>query len=93
MIAIARENCPEAHFEVADMTIYRPERQFDLVTCTGDAINHIPDLADVKRYSKMCLLTQLPVVISCLTFSMSMKYLTASLLRWILMKRPGCGSK
>lgn len=49
MIAIARENCPEAHFEVADMTIYRPERQFDLVTCTGDAINHIPDLADVEK--------------------------------------------
>ena len=49
MIAIARENCPEAHYEVADMTIYRPERQFELVTCTGDAINHIPDLADVEK--------------------------------------------
>ena len=49
MIHIARENCPESHFDVADMTAYRPEKQFDLVTCTGDAINHIPDLADVEK--------------------------------------------
>ena len=44
MIAIARESCPEISYEVADMTTYRPQRQFDLVTCTGDALNHIPDL-------------------------------------------------
>ena len=49
MIAIARENCPEAQFDVADMTVYRPDRQFDLVTCTGDAINHIPALGDVEK--------------------------------------------
>ena len=49
MIEIARENCPESNFDVADMITYRPEKQFDLVTCTGDAINHIPDLTDVKR--------------------------------------------
>ena len=49
MIAIARENCPESHFDVADMTTYRPEKQFDLITCTGDAINHIPNLSDVEK--------------------------------------------
>lgn len=49
MIDIARENAPEISYEVADMVTYRPETPFDLVTCTGDALNHIPDLADVGR--------------------------------------------
>lgn len=49
MIAIARENDPAGHYEVADMITFRPERQFDLVTCTGDAVNHIPALSDVER--------------------------------------------
>ena len=49
MIDIARENNPDIPFEVADMITYRPERQFDLVTCTGDAVNHIPALADVAK--------------------------------------------
>lgn len=49
MIAIARENCPEIHYDVADMITYRPERCFDLVTCTGDALNHIIALDDVGR--------------------------------------------
>ena len=49
MIDIARQNCPEVSFDVADMITYRPERQFDLVTCTGDAVNHIGDLGDVER--------------------------------------------
>ena len=49
MIAVARENFPLLHFEVADMTVYRPDRQFDLVTCTGDALNHIMDLSDVDK--------------------------------------------
>ena len=49
MIEIARENCPESHFDVADMITYRPQKQFDLVTCTGDAVNHIPELGDVKK--------------------------------------------
>ena len=46
MIDIARSRNPEIHYDVADMITYRPEKQFDLVTCTGDAINHISDLAD-----------------------------------------------
>ena len=49
MIAIARENVPHIHFDVADMTAYRPNKQFDLVTCTGDAVNHIPALTDVEK--------------------------------------------
>lgn len=49
MILIARENAPHIHFEVADMITYRPDKQFDLVTCTGDAVNHIPDMDDVEK--------------------------------------------
>ncbi len=49
MIAVARENAPDIPFDVADMVSYRPDRKFDLVTCTGDALNHIIDLGDVER--------------------------------------------
>ena len=49
MIEIAKQNAPHLLFDVADMTTYRPDRQFDLVTCTGDAVNHIPQLSDVEK--------------------------------------------
>lgn len=49
MIAIARESRPELHYDVADMITYRPDRLFDLVTCTGDALNHIMSIEDVGR--------------------------------------------
>ena len=49
MIAIAKERNPRIAYEVADMILYRPEKKFDLVTCTGDAINHIADLRDVEQ--------------------------------------------
>ena len=49
MIDIARENNPDIEYEVADMIIYRPEKRFDLVTCTGDALNHIIDLKNVEQ--------------------------------------------
>ena len=49
MIDIARQNNPDIAFDVADMITYRPEKQFDLVTCTGDAVNHIGDLSDVEK--------------------------------------------
>ena len=49
MIDLARQNCQEGHFDVADMTTYCPARRFDLVTCTGDAINHVASLADVEK--------------------------------------------
>lgn len=49
MIDIAKGRNPEIRYEVADMITYRPDRRFDLVTCTGDAINHIDDLSDVEK--------------------------------------------
>lgn len=49
MIAIARESNPSIRYDVADMTTYDPGRQFDLVTCTGDAVNHILDISDVEK--------------------------------------------
>lgn len=52
MIAIAKESNPEICYEVADMIRYRPEKSFDLVTCTGDAMNHIIDLKDVEQIFK-----------------------------------------
>ena len=49
MIEIARSEDPEGKYEVADMITYRPETRYDLVTCTGDAINHIAALPDVLK--------------------------------------------
>ena len=49
MIEIARSEDPEGKYEVADMVTYRPETRYDLVTCTGDAINHIAALPDVLQ--------------------------------------------
>ena len=49
MIEIARAGNPQIHYDVADMITYCPQQQFDLVTCTGDALNHIGDLADVEK--------------------------------------------
>jgi len=49
MIDIARSRNPHIPYEVADMTTFRPEKQFDLVTCTGDAVNHIATLSDVEK--------------------------------------------
>lgn len=49
MIDIARDADPVGHYDVADMITYRPEKQFDLVTCTGDAVNHIAELGNVEK--------------------------------------------
>lgn len=49
MIDIAKQNSPNIPFEVADMITFCPQQQFDLVTCTGDAINHIATPADILR--------------------------------------------
>lgn len=49
MIDICREGNPAIHYEVADMITYRPSGPFDLVTCTGDALNHIMRLEDIER--------------------------------------------
>ena len=48
MIGIARSRNPQIPYEVADMTTFCPNKQFDLVTCTGDAVNHIAALSDVE---------------------------------------------
>lgn len=52
MIEIARKRNPEISFELADMIQYRPDQSYDLVTCTGDALNHIIDLKDVEQIFK-----------------------------------------
>lgn len=58
MIEIARKGDPEIRYDVADMITYCPEEQYDLVTCTGDAINHIADLEDVERiFRNVCAYT------------------------------------
>ena len=49
MIEIARQGSRSIPYDVADMVTYRPEEKFDLVTCTGDAVNHIAALSDVER--------------------------------------------
>ena len=49
MIDIAKAANPAISYEVADMITFRPEKYFDLVTCTGDAINHIGDLQNVEK--------------------------------------------
>ena len=49
MIDIARADSPEIPYEVADMITFRPAAQYDLVTCTGDAVNHIGALSDVQK--------------------------------------------
>ena len=49
MIEIAREASPDIPYRVADMVTFRPENQYDLVTCTGDALNHIGSLSDVAQ--------------------------------------------
>ncbi len=49
MIDIARQGNPEISYKVADMITFCPDTQYDLVTCTGDALNHIHKLSDIAR--------------------------------------------
>lgn len=49
MIEIARAANPDIPYDVADMITYCPGSQYDLVTCTGDALNHIGDLKDIEK--------------------------------------------
>ena len=49
MVEIARGENPDIPFAQGDMIVWKPERAFDLVTCTGDALNHIPSLSDIGR--------------------------------------------
>ena len=49
MIAIAQERAPHLSYTVADMVTFSPSSRFDLVTCTGDALNHITDTCDLRK--------------------------------------------
>ena len=49
MIEIARARNPDISYHVADMITYRPDTQYDLVTCTGDALNHNGNLKDYEK--------------------------------------------
>lgn len=49
MIEIAKKSSPHISYEVADMITFCPAAQFDLVTCTGDALNHIRQLSDIQK--------------------------------------------
>lgn len=49
MIEIAKQGSPEIHYEVADMITFCPDTRYDLVTCTGDAVNHIEDIQNVEK--------------------------------------------
>ena len=47
MVALAREQFPGLAFDAGNMVTYRTKERFDLVTCTGDALNHLFSLDDV----------------------------------------------
>ena len=49
MVSIARSENPDISFQQGDMITWKPGSSFDLVTCTGDALNHIPELSDIRR--------------------------------------------
>ncbi len=48
MVARARENFPGLAFETGDMVRWTTSRRFDLVTCTGDALNHVFEPNDLE---------------------------------------------
>jgi SAM-dependent methyltransferase len=49
MIAIAQERAPLLSYRVADMVTFSTSDRFDLVTCTGDALNHITDAHELRK--------------------------------------------
>ncbi len=49
MINVAKQNYPQLEFEAANMITYKPTNNMDLVTCTGDALNHLLSLEDVEE--------------------------------------------
>ena len=49
MIEIAKAGNPDISYDVADMITYRPNTQYDLVTCTGDALILFGNLADIEK--------------------------------------------
>ena len=49
MIQVARGRCADIPYEVADMRSFRTAKALDLVTCTGDSLNHILDFSDLEK--------------------------------------------
>ena len=49
MIGRARASGGSVPYVVDDMVSFRPERPCDLVTCTGDALNHLPSFDQIRR--------------------------------------------
>ena len=49
MIDIARTHFPQIPFETGDMTQWIATSPVELVTCTGDAVNHLPDLKAISH--------------------------------------------
>jgi len=49
MIGQARAAGGSVPYVVGDMTSFRPEEPCDLVTCTGDALNHLPSFDQVRK--------------------------------------------
>lgn len=59
MISIARQRAPHIPYYVDNMVTFCPEGRYDLVTCTGDAVNHLSRLEDVAEmfrniYTYLC---------------------------------------
>ena len=52
MITMAKQNYPHIVFQQGNMIDWKPEMNFDLVTSTCDAINHILEPEDVKKVMK-----------------------------------------
>ena len=48
-LAEAKEKYPELVFEQGNMVTYESDRQFDLVTSTCDAMNHVLEPADLQQ--------------------------------------------
>ena len=48
MIAMAKEKYPQLRFEQGNMVTWKPEKSYDLVTSTCDALNHILEPEEVK---------------------------------------------
>lgn len=49
MIRVARSRNDQIRYAVEDMVRFCPEERYDLVTCTGDALNHISAQEDLKK--------------------------------------------
>lgn len=49
---MAKRNYPHIFFQRGNMVDWKPEMNFDLVTSTCDAINHILEPEDVKKVMK-----------------------------------------